>query len=489
MSWILAFQVSQSQSYEAARDEYHRRYKLQPPPGFEEWYKFALARGAAIIDEFDTIFKSISPFLAFRDLSHSSRTWQELTQGCVNGTIMDPFNGNTSKVLDTFGLPFVQNSSVMDICKHLEYRDMHGLSLSPTSMKLIRGVPVLSTGTLSNMADILIPSPAYTESGFKYVQEVDVDWENKRNKLYWTGSNTGGYAKDGTWLSFHRQRFVDFVQNKRRREHDYLRIGKTGLERVKSTFLNSRLYNVAFTRIFQCKRRQCREQRTHFQPIKPWANKDEALRYSLAFDLDGNGISGRFYKLLASKTLPLKQTLLREWHDERLVPWVHYAPGPQVRPVLGPVVEMALPKRIVKETERLMAEPVPGISAVPHDDNLRYFDVQIHGPSQSPYEGGVFKLELFLPDDYPMTPPKIRFLTKIFHPNVDKLGRICLDVLKNNWSPALQIRTILLSIQALLGAPNPDDPLAADVAKSWKENEQAAIATAKEWTKKYAQQP
>ncbi|KAM5359746.1 hypothetical protein ACJZ2D_014227 [Fusarium nematophilum] len=143
---------------------------------------------------------------------------------------------------------------------------------------------------------------------------------------------------------------------------------------------------------------------------------------------------------------------------------------------------MALPKRIVKETERLMAEPVPGISAVPHEDNLRYFDVEIHGPAQSPYEGGIFKLELFLPDDYPMTPPKIRFLTKIFHPNVDKLGRICLDVLKNNWSPALQIRTILLSIQALLGAPNPDDPLAADVAKSWKEDEQAAIATAKEWT-------
>ncbi|KAM5510953.1 ubiquitin-conjugating enzyme E2 35 [Fusarium oxysporum f. sp. phaseoli] len=92
---------------------------------------------------------------------------------------------------------------------------------------------------------------------------------------------------------------------------------------------------------------------------------------------------------------------------------------------------MALPKRIIKETERLMAEPVPGISAVPHEDNLRYFDVQIHGPAQSPYEGGVFSLELFLPDDYPMTPPKIRFLTKIFHPNVDKLGRICLDVLKS----------------------------------------------------------
>ncbi|KAI4715372.1 ubiquitin-conjugating enzyme E2 35 [Aureobasidium sp. EXF-10727] len=165
---------------------------------------------------------------------------------------------------------------------------------------------------------------------------------------------------------------------------------------------------------------------------------------------------------------------------------------------------MALPKRIIKETERLMAEPyvvlshaitshvlttsdsVPGIEAIPHEDNLRYFDVKIHGPSQSPYEGGIFKLELFLPDDYPMTPPKIRFLTKIYHPNIDRLGRICLDVLKSNWSPALQIRTILLSIQALLGAPNPDDPLANDVAQRWKEDQNAAIQTAREWTQQYA---
>lgn len=86
-----------------------------------------------------------------------------------------------------------------------------------------------------------------------------------------------------------------------------------------------------------------------------------------------------------------------------------------------------------------------------------------------------------------MEAPKIRFLTKIYHPNIDRLGRICLDVLKNNWSPALQIRTILLSIQALLASPNPDDPLANDVAQNWKEDEAKAVATAKEWTKLYAQ--
>merc|ERR1712170_342215 len=128
----------------------------------------------------------------------------------------------------------------------------------------------------------------------------------------------------------------------------------------------------------------------------------------------------------------------------------------------------------------------PGISAVPDEQNALYFHVVVAGPESSPYQGGIFKLELFLPEDYPMCPPKVRFLTKIYHPNIDKLGRICLDILKTKWSPALQIRTVLLSIQALLSAPNPDDPLANDVAEQWKKNESTAIETARAWTRLYA---
>lgn len=133
-----------------------------------------------------------------------------------------------------------------------------------------------------------------------------------------------------------------------------------------------------------------------------------------------------------------------------------------------------------------MKEPVEGISATPHEDNLRYFDVRIDGPAETPYEGGVFKLELFLPQEYPMEPPRVRFLTKIYHPNIDRVGRICLDVLQKNWSCAQQMRTILLSIQALLASPNPFDPLANDVAQEWRENEARALETAREWTAKYA---
>ncbi|XP_055687001.1 ubiquitin-conjugating enzyme E2 N-like isoform X2 [Lutzomyia longipalpis] len=147
---------------------------------------------------------------------------------------------------------------------------------------------------------------------------------------------------------------------------------------------------------------------------------------------------------------------------------------------------MELPRRIIKETQRLMQEPVPGISALPDETNARYFHVIVAGPKDSPFEGGNFKLELFLPEEYPLSAPKVRFITRIYHPNIDRLGRICLDILKDKWSPALQIRTVLLSIQALLSAPNPDDPLANDVAEQWKLNEAIAIQNARDWTRKYA---
>ncbi len=86
------------------------------------------------------------------------------------------------------------------------------------------------------------------------------------------------------------------------------------------------------------------------------------------------------------------------------------------------------------------------------------------GPEGSPYQGGLFFLDIKFSLDYPFTPPKCTFKTKVYHPNINSSGGICLDILKNQWSPALTITKVLLSISSLLSDPNPDDPLVGEIA-------------------------
>src|SRR3989338_5820495 len=115
-------------------------------------------------------------------------------------------------------------------------------------------------------------------------------------------------------------------------------------------------------------------------------------------------------------------------------------------------------KRIVKEWEKLQKEPIPNVTISPINNDMRYLKVIIVGAKDTPYEDGNFELEMYLPPDYPIEVPKCRYVTNIYHPNINQLGQICLDILKDKWSPALQIRTLILSIMALMSTPNEDDP-------------------------------
>ena len=110
----------------------------------------------------------------------------------------------------------------------------------------------------------------------------------------------------------------------------------------------------------------------------------------------------------------------------------------------------------------------------------------IMGPEGTPYQGGLFYLDIIFPAEYPFKAPKLLFRTKIYHCNVSSQGAICLDILKDNWSPALTVAKVLLSITSLLNEANPADPLVPSVASEYKNDRRRHDKTAAEWTARYA---
>ena len=108
------------------------------------------------------------------------------------------------------------------------------------------------------------------------------------------------------------------------------------------------------------------------------------------------------------------------------------------------------------------------------------------GPEDSPYAGGLFYLNIKFPQDYPFKPAKFTFTTRVYHPNINSNGSICLDILDKQWSPALSTSKVLLSLSSLFTDPNPDDPLVPDIARLYKTDKEKYDATAREWTRKYA---
>lgn len=149
---------------------------------------------------------------------------------------------------------------------------------------------------------------------------------------------------------------------------------------------------------------------------------------------------------------------------------------------------MSAAKRITKELADLTQDPPANCSAGPEGDDIFHWTATLMGPQGTPYHGGIFYLNITFPANYPFKPPKIYFATKIYHPNINSGGGICLDVLKDNWSPALTISKILISICSLLDDPNPDDPLVPDIAKQYVDNRAAYDITARTWTMEYAMQ-
>ncbi|KAL1601999.1 hypothetical protein SLS59_005165 [Nothophoma quercina] len=260
----------------------------------------------------------------FYNAEHRS-IWSRVTASCQNDTsiVYKP------KVYD-YGIPFVQDwYQAKDVCQHPEFSELHGFFASPETCILTDApIPVLSQAAPTTFGDIMYPSPWYpakVDQGV-YKPEEDPDWDQKSNTLYWAGSTTGSHSWNGSWRQSQRQRFVQLIQTMKETKHHYLEQDTpASWKDYEAIEDHSALYDVKLTAIIQCDEADCEEQREYFD-VHDKEDREQQFKSRFIFDVDGNSFSGRFYTLLQSRSVVLKQTVLREWHDERLIPWVHYVP-------------------------------------------------------------------------------------------------------------------------------------------------------------------
>ncbi|KAA8912720.1 hypothetical protein FN846DRAFT_253324 [Sphaerosporella brunnea] len=440
---------SQSKTLEEAVQEYKRRYRMSPPPNFDQWYYFAKRRGAVIIDEYDTIYHSLKPFwgISPKDIRTRARqsmgyrnhsTTNSLLQAYVRGgevqidgqgplwmkkaiqemlegfmewlPDMDlPFNihdeprvvvpfkdlkqhvekaeeqishlnlnfvrnnftplktaekaipppydrtsfdgfahqslfpystmscppdspvrvvsGNVTDKHSGQLLGFIANSTESsDICLSPSLQNRHGFFDRPNSLNVVKELyPVFSQSKISSYGDILYPSPWYWAHKVSYEESLDPQWEHKVEKLYWRGSTTGGYSKNGGWRRHHRQRVVTVIDAndtaKILQPNDGTNWAVTEVPRETL----KELFDVSFSHVGQCDPEDCRQQRNFFH-IAQYADQQGAWQWKYLLDMDGNAFSGRYHAFLKSRSVVFKLAVFREWHDEWLYPWVHYIP-------------------------------------------------------------------------------------------------------------------------------------------------------------------
>jgi Glycosyl transferase family 90 len=427
----------QSRTLGEATVEYSRRYGRQPPSHFDEWFKLAQQHEFWLVDEFDSLMRSLEPFwgvppsnlrtltenavgqlpgqllryeisnhqvsvsqgtsaswfreamtdwlpkewaelvpnvlLAINELDEPSvcvphdvleeasrrarsrqksgrstwqaaehfprkspkflnigkqDVWEAVTISCaVQSFARKPICDRTSAERP---LEFIRNlTKSKDICEQCELQHLEGFLLEPENLELTHSLaPIWSQSKISSFADIIFPSPYYSVRSGDYVELEDPDWESKDSQLYWVGAATGGHATDANWRRMQRQRMALMTATGSTEQIQLLHYTKHGLWTPYTT--NMSAVPLFSTRIMgvtpQCDPAACEAEKAAFgvgnEEIKDPPNA--AFAHKFVLDLDGNSFSGRYYRLLQSKSVVLKQTLFEEWHDDRLIPRLHF---------------------------------------------------------------------------------------------------------------------------------------------------------------------
>jgi ubiquitin-protein ligase len=140
-------------------------------------------------------------------------------------------------------------------------------------------------------------------------------------------------------------------------------------------------------------------------------------------------------------------------------------------------------QRIKKRAEKMNKKLLYNVWLI--DGNIKHWGAKIIGPKDTPFEDGIYVLDMIFSDKYPFSPPNVSFKTNMFHPNISNNGEICLDILKDKWTPGLKVESILLSLQSFLNTPEPDDPLSNEVAKIFRKDKKKYNEKVIEFKKKY----
>ena len=273
-------------------------------------------------------------FTRFNVFAHQP-TWTNSRMSCSPETPARTLDESIQDDTTSFSfspLGFISNKTAFsDICLSPSLKERHGFFNRPNAFNIVHDLfPVFSQSKISSFQDILYPSPWYWSNKVAYDQSDDYPWDNKKDRLYWRGSTTGGFSRNGGWRRQHRQLFVEKINaldNTMVLENQSPEPGSFVdwklKERPRTDFKN--LIDVHFAHVGQCDPGDCDAQKEFFDITKPDKQHD-AWQYKYLLDIDGNAFSGRFYAFLKSMSLVYKMAVFREWHEEWLRPWVHYVP-------------------------------------------------------------------------------------------------------------------------------------------------------------------
>ncbi len=297
-------------------------------------------------------------FTRFNRFAHQP-TWTSSRLSCSPDSPARALDENLEDDSSSFtfsDLGFISNKTAFsDICLSPSLQSRFGFFNRPNAFDVVHDLfPVFSQSKISSFQDILYPSPWYWSNKVAYKEREDYDWDAKKNQMYWRGSTTGGFSRDGGWRKQHRQLFVEKInaldqarvlQNQGTTEQADWKTKEIPRTDYKS------LFSVKFSHVGQCDRGDCDAQKEFFDVVEP-VKQHEAWAYKYLLDIDGNAFSGRFYAFLKSKSLVYKMAMFREWHEEWLKPWVHYVPL--------------------------------GLGGEEYVENVRYFDEEEMGKTQAP---------------------------------------------------------------------------------------------------------